>query len=240
MALLRATVSLVDVGGLARDEAKNVWHFSTASGIDTNDMSEVGNALAAFYGGAGGISQDLASSVKRGVDTVHRVDFAEVTRGAPGESDDTVSPIISTRPFAINVGGPVQPLPAELACCLSFRGNTLGVPEEQGLIRPKSRLRGRIFIGPLGGALLELDNTTKRPKFTQAFRDRVITSYNALLAEIDDSPLEVSHVVYSRANASSAIVVNAHVDEEPDTIRRRGRKSEQRSVQTVIQPPLVP
>jgi hypothetical protein len=240
MANLRATVCLSKLSGKPEDEVCNVWHFATGGAIITADMDAVGLGLEGFYQQLAVI---LGKSVSRAA-LAHRIEFAEVTAGGVGPADDTVSTLIATRQFGTpNPGATGTDLPTECAIALSFRGDVTGLAEEGagGLIRPKSRKRGRVFLGPFTASVAQAEAVTNRIRVSATDRDYILNAYNAyLIAAIDGPARIVNHVVYSTMNATTAKVTNAHVDDAFDTIRSRGEKSDARTSLAVVQPALVP
>jgi hypothetical protein len=238
MATLRATVILPKLSGKNEDACRNVWHFSTGGAIGAADTTAVGDGLVAFYQG---ISQLIASSVPRS-GSASRIEFAEVTRGGAGASDDVVSSLIGTRTFGLTTAGSgTIDLPAECAIALSFRGDVAGLQEEAGLIRPKSRRRGRVFLGPLVALTSAKEAVTNRANVGNDERTLIVNSYLFNLLEAINGPARVvHHIVYSPTSNQVTPVTLVHVDDAFDTIRSRGEKSVLRSVGVVNQPALVP
>jgi hypothetical protein len=238
MATLRATVILTKASGKAEDACRNVWHFSTGAAIQQEDEEVVGNSLIAFYKALGSI---LGASLPRNA-AVHRIELAEVTRGLPGAADDTVSTLIGTRPFALDLAAVgVIDMPSEVAIALSFRGDVVGLNEQVGIIRPKSRRRGRIFLGPVVAAAGVREAVTLRTRVHPDTRTAITNAYRDQLIEGINGPGRiVNHIVYSPTSAQVTPVVVAHVDDAFDTIRSRGEKSLERTTQPVVQPPLIP
>ncbi len=208
--------------------------------IIADDMTSAGNALVAFYDALANL---WAGSITRAVNG-NRIDFAEVSRGAAGAADDTVSTLLATQPFTISApAADTQDLPAECAVALSFNGVLTGLQEELpgGLVRPKSRRRGRVFLGPWIVGMSNREAVTNRAKVSAANMVRIVDAYTGpFTAAIDGPGRIVNHVVYSPTTALTHAVVGLHCDDAFDTIRSRGEKSVVREERTVSQPPLVP
>lgn len=235
MTLLRATVTLDPVSGIDRDEVQNVWHFNTAVAQDATHRGKVFTFLSGFYGL---LAPNLSSYVSR-LTNAHKIVLRSVTPGAFGDDDDVVSPIIAESRFTIGAVSGGIPLPVEVACALSFEGVTAGVAEEaiEGTVRPAARRRGRVFIGPLTSTVIIAETTSNRPKFSDTFRNAVLDAYDAQLPGLKTgtSTDMVDHVVYSRANAFAHPVVETSVNDEPDTVRRRGQLTTVRTRRAVVQ-----
>jgi hypothetical protein len=237
MALLRATVVLNKLSGKPEDACRNVWHFNTGAAINNADMITASEALAAFYQA---LDSRLAGSISRAVDA-HKIEFADVAKGGAGAADDSVSQLLMTSSFQ-TVGGAIvaSDFPAETAIALSFRGDIAGVPEEAGLTRPKSRRRGRVFLGPFNISMGEREAVTNRWKVNAAHQTTIMNAYNnQLIARIGQARV-IHHVVYSPTSALAFLVTNAHVDDAFDTIRSRGEKAVGRVANDIGQPVLAP
>jgi hypothetical protein len=241
MATLRATVIIDKISGEPLDAIRNVWHFSTGGAIVAEDMTVVGNGLGSFYNALGG---RLSNAVRRGsaVASVHRIEFAEVTRGGPGGVDDQVSTLLATRTFGILPGALSNTdYPSEVAACLSFRGDVTGVPEEAGLIRPKSRRRGRVYLGPFNSSVALRDPVSLALGFDPVVGAEIVNSYITNVIEAINGPSRiVNHIVYSPTSSLVHPVIFAHLDNAFDTMRSRGEVATGRSTAVVVQPALVP
>lgn len=100
-------------------------------------------------------------------------------------------------------------LPAEVAMCLSFQA-----PKLSGV--PQARRRGRIYIGPLGGSIID---GAGRP--TTGLVDG-IRNAGATLAAASIASTTWKWAVFSRVNGTAAEVTSGWVDNAFDTQRRRG------------------
>lgn len=125
------------------------------------------------------------------------------------------SPALSS-PFTLT--GPLlgTNLPAEVSVVGSFNADISGVLEEVGVTRPRSRRRGRIYIGPLqDNILFEAGSGICRPSNT--FTLDLRTAMNSLRLQALSE-----WGVWSRADAAINEVVRVWTDDAFDTQRRRG------------------
>lgn len=213
MAIIRATVVLNKKSGIPADASRNVWHFS-ADDTDATTLAQIADGLEDFYNA---IATKLGNSVATTAGA-HRVELAEV-------GFDSVSPILATVAFAT----PLVPstsfqLPNEVAICLSFRAAIDGVPEEEGLTRPRSRRRGRVFLGPLHSSVVFSEATTQDPVVDVSVRELILDAYDTAHDQWDFGTLNIRHTVFSRTDGNNRIVEQVSVDNEFDTQRRRGQK----------------
>jgi hypothetical protein len=230
MPILRGTAIIEKVSGIDADASVNVWHFETVLEPSPADIQAVGDGLIAFYQGAQSL---FPNNVASGVDA-HRIEIARVLPGAAGEADDTVSALIGTRIFQMQTGAAFS-LPNEVAACLSFRASIDGFAEESGLIRPRARRRGRVFIGPLDLDTLAAIAPNNEPRFSVTSRETMLDAYDALTTATAAASANLRHGVYSRTNGDIEPVVQVSVDSEFDTMRSRGRRPENRMSRAVTQ-----
>ena len=240
MATLRATVVLEKSSGKPEDAVRNVFHFNTAGAIDATDMTTVGDALYAFYNAQGVI---LANSIKRAANA-NRIEFAEVTRGGPGAADDQVSTLLATRSMGAILGAALAfDYPNEVAICVSLNAAVEGVPEEAngGLQRPRSRRRGRFYLGPLARHVGNQEAGTNRVIVAPEVRDSIVADFNNLLIGGLDGPGRIVNLgIYSRTDGLVRKVEGIFVDDAFDTVRSRGETAIARTEAAVVQPALVP
>lgn len=104
--------------------------------------------------------------------------------------------------------GSGQALPREVAICLS--------------LRTEDRTRrgfGRIYMGPfISAGVLGAETNTGRPHPLQGIRDIIVAGAEDVLGSSED----VTWVVWSRMDNTGKPVTGGYVDDEFDTIRRRG------------------
>ena len=110
-----------------------------------------------------------------------------------------------------------NPLPSEVALCLSFQG-------ERVAGEPQARKRGRIYIGPLDEQVLANDG---RPgaAFTSA-----LAGAGGILLVRSEEQTAWKWVVWSGTAQTATIIADGWVDNSFDTQRRRGVQWTQREL----------
>jgi hypothetical protein len=230
MAILRGTVTLNRKSGIPADASKGVFHFQTVGVPAAADYTGVINGLTALYQA---FATQFGGNVSAAANA-HQVDVAEVTPNGPGVAGDVVSPILATGSFAIQA--PVSnPQPSEVAIVLSFRGEIAGLAEESGLTRPRSRVRGRTFMGPIGLGAVGFRAVTIEPHILPVVREQLLDAYDNMTTAMAAASVNLRHCVYSRTAGTAANVVSVSVDDEFDTVRSRGRKPALKMVRAVVQ-----
>lgn len=229
MAITRATVRLNMKSGLPEDSAINVWHFEHAEPLSDVISLDIADGLNTFYQG---IDQYYSQAVSR-VTSAHSISFAAVSVGSPGPGDDTVtSPqFIENLDLVASAPGGTIPLPAEVAACLSFHGDYTGLSESGvGGIRPRSRKRGRLFLGPFNSGVVNERATTSVSELFVTFQTAVLDAYEAMVAAISAS---TPHVIYSPTLGSATQITHTWIDNAFDTVRSRGEAASSREERTL-------
>lgn len=234
-----AVATLPHLDGYARDDVK----ISSAWLSDNDSPSAVAARVAAFFtatqtttksvgGYIGGTRTRTASGCY-----VQVFDITGKLDGTPHGS------AVLTAPFTLPADTGSYGLPSEVAACVSLRANTytsaletgaesaiptparaqaMGAPATHlGRIRPRARLRGRMFIGPLNDLTMNSSDSDKRPKLNDTFRSTLGLAAQALAAQTD--PHAQLHV-WSRRNEDMHFVSTVLVDDAFDIQRRRGEK----------------
>lgn len=209
MSILRAQIVLKHVSGLAEDVATNTLYFLTSIGTDDTQMPLIAQAISDFFnvqpaGGSNAMASFFSNEMAQ---NGHEVKFYRM-------SDPEPRVPIGVFPFnfAFAING--DPLPGEVALCLSFQGEKVS-----GL--PQARRRGRIYVGRLDKDC----STSGRP--SSALVTNLKSAGAALLAASDAAP-DWSWHVYSPTQQQtsggwlSTAVENGWVDNAFDTQRRRG------------------
>jgi hypothetical protein len=223
-----AQVVLRATSGLPEDNAVNTWHFG---GDDLDDDPTAGAAIAGAlanayttnHAGPGGSPDTyLANSISR----VNKPLVKVYRRGVTEPPLPWGPPIYETTFAALAAAANASDLPREAAICLTFHANITDVAESiplgpvgpAGDIRPASRLRGRIYFGPLN---LQINEATGRP-YTANLAD-ISGMGDYLLGSNPLDPTSIYWAVYSRAANELNPVTGGWIDNEYDTQRRRGR-----------------
>lgn len=113
-------------------------------------------------------------------------------------------------------GGGGSPLPSELSVVLSYHADFTGVPEHAPNARPRSRYRGRLYLGPMATSALSSDTTTHRPQVATNTRETIAAGAAHF------SSLEPTWSVWSRRDAVLRQITQGSVDDAWDVQRRRG------------------
>jgi hypothetical protein len=225
MSIVRATVTLRRSTGLPEDSVMNVFHFAVATdpGVEDPDFDIVTNQIRLFYDAFG---TWVNASINRSA-YAHSVDFRVVHPGGAGAGDDTESVLLGTRAWGFADGPTTSTcLPAECASCLSFVGSgAAAVPEESGATRPRSRHRGRAYIGPFIPDANVTDATTKRSEVASALRGAICTSASVHLVDGCTELAGWILSVYSPTNGVSYPVEMVWMDDAWDIIRSRGEQA---------------
>jgi hypothetical protein len=210
MGLLRATVTLQHDSGLPEDVSTNTFYFSTAATPpDITDVDAITEALEDFYcvtpaGGAAALYTYFSAETAQNGHTVTVYDMDDPEPRAP----------IDTHTFNLPANPTGDPLPGEVALCLSFQAAT-----QSG--QPQARRRGRVYIGRLDTQSM----SSGRPD--TALQQDVALAGQALL-DLSDTEADWSWVVYSPTLAAAGdptpynVVTNGWCDNAYDTQRRRG------------------
>lgn len=119
-------------------------------------------------------------------------------------------------------------LPQEVALCLSYRADIVGVLEETSdgadpgtaRDRPRSRRRGRTYIGPLTTTTISVSDDNTRPKVE--VRETLTMAAAKFAADLNAASVNIDWGVWSRVDRLVRPVTLAWVDDAFDTQRRRG------------------
>lgn len=217
-AVYKAVVKLNAVSGIPADAVENTFTFVTTDNLPANRIA-IRGLLDTFYTqipatGVKAVGGWLGGSLDRvALPSVTIYDVTAHLSGSAAGAPVSVLPFLHTLPAATGAA-----LPAEVAACLSFHGD-YGLTSEFGShTRPRARLRGRIYLGPLLQSTLTVDAVTNRVKLsTSAMIADTIKAATALKASVD--PV---WVVWSRTGASQVPVTGGWMDDAYDTQRRRG------------------
>jgi len=240
MTVLLASVILPNVNGLPQDRYQNDFVMQGSSVAAIVAVTNAG--IEAFYNTAYSghyVGEYLSTAIDRGSGkcSINYYDITTHLDGSPHGSP------VATDPFTLNAAAVTTPLPEEVSLCMSFHGayGTLietgavdtaipstesardqGAPATHtGVDRPRSRLRGRIYVGPLN---LQAITTSNPVRPTSTARATIALAGGGLLA-LTTSPW----AVWSRRNATVITTSTGWVDDAFDTQRRRGLKSSTRS-----------
>lgn len=222
MAQYQSLFVVPPITALNRDGWTNTMHWEGGSGLTTSAAAtEIAVRLATFYTSIYDIVQAKAGWYSWGSAYVEVVDI------------DVPKPWIpEVRPAPVTgAAAGASGVPADVACVMSYRtAPRTGVPRQ--------RTYNRIYLGGLGPAWMT-SGTSSPATITEAMRTRVSNAFKALMAA-NDMPAPLGLDLVQRTfvpTAESFEIVQAWVDSEPDTQRRRGWAPTGR---TVINPPWGP
>lgn len=129
MSRLLAQVAIPYTSGVPEDVSVNTWAFDTgAGGVSVPSISAIISGLVGFYDEVDEIYSEIIGSDYQ----IKLYDIDEPEPRTPLSVVETAWPDAGS-----------NPLPEEVACCLSFRGLYASGS-------PPARRRGRVYIGPLG------------------------------------------------------------------------------------------
>lgn len=198
-------VRFVATSGKTEDDITNSWHFRVETvPAPPATLTAIQTALSAFYNA---VSPSLVNDFSTTAVIKH------YDMGQPKPRVPIVSNTMTVSPY----GSAGLAIPRETAIVLSFHGAPISGS-------PLGRRRGRIYLwAPTNGSL---DNAGR---FAGSLVTTVKNAGNALLTA-SDAAADWTWVVWSRVNGTSVPVYAGHVDNAPDTQRRRGLDSTSRQV----------
>jgi hypothetical protein len=230
--------------GLPRDQACSTFHFDVAS---ADDADAAATDVVEFYSQViAGQARALGTWMSPLYDNVYAKAYMvdDVLVG-----DKVVSnsgpPVAVTLTASLGAKMDLQPLPAEVALCMSFRSNT--VPTI-----PKARRTGRIYFGPLNkAAIAALNNNIARPTTdltadlrlaAERLKDNAITHgytwgvYSRPYAGRDavERPGRTTlPALPARPNGTFHAIDQVWTDDAFDTQRRRGERATAKTIVNV-------
>lgn len=230
MGSLHATVSFPHKSGLVRDEVVNTFAFSKVGAWTTPDFASIEPALADFYtttpaGAIRSVGNYMGNQLSRVTGATLR--FFDIT----GHEDGTPagSPVaINTLPVLGAMFGSL-PLPGQVSAVLSFHGDYGADVEFAPGARPRSRDRGRIYLGPLSNATGAEDATTHDVFLDTQFKTDVLAAAKALRAALDPG---IIWCAWSRKNARLSPITTWWFDNVMDTQRRREQRPTSKTTAT--------
>lgn len=204
MPIIRAQVRFQGRTGLPEDQFVNTLHFETSSEGPGAVSVALTEALRTFYdvlpvGGALPLSNRYSSFVNVPV----QVRFYNLSDPEPRV------PVVTTFSLANRQLAPTN-LPEEVAVCASFSSAPPITPST----------RGRIYLGPLISQAFDSGAADTRCRVAAAFIADIAKSCERLVAQSDTA--NANWCVYSPKTGLSTHVARGHVDNAPDTQRRRG------------------
>lgn len=213
--------------GIPEDSVDMSWVFHYGTGApDAAAFDAIAALLDDFWtntptGGTSAPQNYLNLVLSNNADAVV-LEFYDITSTLDGSPHG--SPV-GMRTLSLVPGGSGT-MPSEVCSVLSYK-SPYGTDVEfgAGALRPRSRDRGRIYIGPLAGSAFVVDTTTKEALITPQCRDDFV----AAAADLAGDHTTVAWGQWSRAKAEVALVDEWWMDNACDIQRRRGIKATARS-----------
>lgn len=210
-----------------KDDVVNTFHWSSPDNLTGAELTALGAALTSFYTAITSLlSPTVATAANAHTHKLYTVDV-----GLPGaEDDDLVGPVAQI-PFTLGAGG-ASPIPSEVAICLSLAAVNIALVDEEGPgTRPKSRYRGRVFLGPLATSTMNTEATSNICRVDSGARTQIVNAAEAMMdAALANAGVTLS--VYSRADNLFRPVEQFKVDNAFDTVRSRGQRANAATVLT--------
>lgn len=210
MARVLVQASLPFDTGLPSDVSINTWAFDTGGlGTTTPALTSIVSGLSAFYDEV----TPLYSELMGGDITFKAYDLADPEPRAP------VGTIVSPWPG----GAGSNPLPEEVAFCLSFQA-----VEASG--SPMARRRGRVYLGPFGTTAAGETAGRSAPDAAVGLACQAGIEAAHTIWDTGETP----HCVWSRVDDVFRPVVSYFYDNAWDTQRRRGPRPTSRTTFSVL------
>lgn len=230
MADVLVTATLPAMSGDEADSVQNAFAFRGALLDAPTAAGFAITAVAGFYNTPNqGDPNPLAIMISDWIDrtanacTLRAYDITGHLDGSPHGSP------IQITPFTLGaVSQPSGPMPEETSAVLTIRGSgwettPVEVPggpnPEDPPIRPKQRITGRLYVGPLHSMAFTRDGN-KRTRLTAEVGNRMRDSANQMRDGAAGNGLVWS--VWSRTVGILTPVTHVQSDDAPDTQRRRG------------------
>jgi hypothetical protein len=224
-------VVMPGASGLLRDITVNTFTFQAGADLTDADYVDIDSALGAFYnatatGADHPICNYLGAAISRSEDV--RTKHYRVEGHLNGTAAGSPDFVGNLGHLGATLGGTTAAFPNEVAVALAFHGPFTGTPEFGGgtpPTRPRSRLRGRIYLGPLiiNAATWGVESVTNRVIVGTMMKTDFLAAGKALFNALQGLSPAVNWVVWSRKNADIAEISTLTVDDAFDTQRRRGQ-----------------
>lgn len=247
MTCARFEVRLHSDTGLPEDDCVNVWHAAVASDVSDATLTTACDKLMTFYYSEQAaipntrISYYFSPTLKSGAGgTTFRVfTFDETDTSSPGGGPVIGAPRIESVRNGETDFASSTPLPEEVAICLSMttvgyltfpEHQSAGAPGPEGDIHPRARRRGRVYLGPLNSAAIEVVNS--RPQVKTNLRTNIADAFGTLHTAMGTNmtPLQV----FSRTDHAMRRVNGIWIDDAFDTVRRRGLAATTRTTRAYL------
>lgn len=198
---------LAPANGVSRDIQVNTFAAIAVGDLSSTQADDWTDAIKAFY-------DDCATAGA----LRDRATIGHVTKFLAADGSVPNYPIFENGFALANTPTGIE-LPPELALCVSYADTVSSSV-------PRARRRGRIYISGWS----EAANTSGRP--TSGVPLALATAYKDY-ADAVNLITDLTAGVWSRSNATVYAIDQCHVDNEWDTMRSRGGRSDARSTLTI-------
>lgn len=215
--------------GQAVDQTVNSFYFSKADdtlNLVAGDVTSVASALDDLFNLAVGAGDAVRFYLAESTMATQRVTYKFYNMSDPSPRVPYATPVAQNTTPVISTAA----LPSEVACCLSFKSLVVSGSNA-------ARGRGRVFIGPLNTAALEVEAATGQPRVAARLQTALCAGANRMYDSLFAGP-GISWVIYSptkrsetggSAFSSVSGIKTAWCDNAFDTQRRRGVKTTART-----------
>lgn len=210
-------VSIPANSGVARDTIMMDFNFQApTAGVAANVIKFFNTTVAPA---TDTLASFLSPWLSRGTNAC-MVEEYNATPPAPPATG--FGPPFNTVPFTL---GPSlgTPLPQEVQVALSYHAIDGSIPEHGPGTRPKSRYRGRLYVGPLITTAQDFITANHKCFVSALFRTNLKANAAALLQA------EPTWGVWSRVDHVIRPIVGGWIDDDFDIQRRRGTDADTRT-----------
>jgi hypothetical protein len=196
----------------------------TNTSLNTADLTTmIANWFDTAVAGSGNpVGYYLSFTIPR-AGSPHEILYYDIT----GKLDGTAAGgPIATVNFSITAQPPstgVLALPDQIAVVVGYQGDMTGIPEFQGNTRPRSRRRGRVYVGPLVSAALA-NSATEAVVPAQMQTDLAVNTHALWNWSGQTAANNPQLVVWSRMDKAVYPCVQARVNNIHDVRRRRAAR----------------
>lgn len=227
--------------GMTKDQIVNTFTFQAGADLGGTEYAAIDGFVGNFYNAASGaqtlpICNYLGAAIARDVNVV--VKHFRIEGHLTGTPAGSPAAIGTFGHLGAPLSGSAAAFPSEVAVALAFHGPYAGASEfgpGTPKTRPRSRLRGRIYLGPLllNAVTWQVESATNRITVGDQFRADLLIAGAKLFNDLRGMSPSVNWCVWSRKNGDIAEISTLTVDDAFDTQRRRGQVPSSRLSATV-------
>lgn len=239
MGVIQLVTTFENVSGLPEDRFQNVVHVAKATEPTGAEALTLAQTWEDFYNNAyAGMNVQVSSYISgvaqrgAGISSIAAYYSDDLSGQTPMGSP------IATNTFSLGTNASGDDLPEEVAAVISYNGDLTDVPVSQvnpnpppATIRPQSRRRGRLFVGPLEQTAGATVGGAFRP--AAQFRTDATIAFKET-AEAINAISGLTFVIWSRADEALYAAVAGYMDDAWDTQRRRGPDASTRTSFAIV------